>query len=113
MVSLAMLLLIFFFPADYTIISRSQKAIEAGRLFPVMWLIWLLALFSFALNNVFADRWYINDGLQMPQFKKYLPSLLGVPALISFGWFLYSWLKATEYFRKVVQIFYPVTIPDL
>ena len=108
--SFASLMVILFLPGNYAIFIRNITVIEAGKLFPVMWFIWVMALFAFGLNNVFADKWYINDNIQMPQIKKYLPSLLGLPALISFIWFLYSWLKYLPGFNGVVQILHSVAI---
>ena len=91
--SFIILLVIFLLPGRYSIFLAGKTGLGAGKLFVVMWFIWLTSLLAFALNNIFADRWYLNENLHMSQFKKYLPSLLGLPALVSFIWVVYTWLK--------------------
>ena len=91
--SFAVLVVIFISPANYTIFIFDKTGLGPGKLFGVIWLIWITALLAFALNNIFADKWYMDENLRMNQLQKYLPSLTGIPAFISFVWFLYTWLK--------------------
>ena len=91
------LLVAFFLPGEYSIFIWSNEGVGAGRLFPIMFFIWIAAIIAFAINNVFADKCYIDHNLKMRSAQKYLPSLLGLPALLSFVWFLYTWIKQTPF----------------
>jgi hypothetical protein len=65
-----------------------------GVLFPVLLIAWTLALFGFAVNNVDIDRSILDKNApKMSGLKKYLPTILGLPAYISFMWFIIRWYK--------------------
>lgn len=91
--SFASLVIIFLLPDHYSIFIRNKAGLDAGKLFPLMWLIWLTALAAFAVNNIFADSIFYQDDLRMSRFKKYLPTFLGLPAFISFIWTVFCWIK--------------------
>ncbi len=91
--SIVLLTLIFFLPGEYSIFVSNKSGRDVGVLFPVMLLIWMLALAAFALNNVFVDKCYIDNNIRMHPLVKYLPSLFGAPVLFSFIWFLYTMMK--------------------
>ena len=50
------------------------------------------------MNNIFADKGYIDNNFRMPALLKYLPSLLGIPVFFSFVWFIYSWIRTSGLF---------------
>ena len=92
--SFIILLITFFLPGEYSIFISGREGATAGKLFPLMFFIWVASIIAFAMNNIFADKCYIDQNLKMPGIVKYLPSLLGIPAFLSFVWFLYTWIKA-------------------
>lgn len=91
--SVVILIITFFLPAHYSILSWSKDGADAGKLFPLMLFIWALSLIAFAMNNVFVDKCYVDDNLKMNSLVKYLPSVLSIPVFSSFIWFLFTWLK--------------------
>ena len=93
--SCASQVIILFLPDQYSIFIRNQSGLNGGKLFPVMWLIWLSSLAAFAINNIFADNLFYNENISMSGFKKYLPTFLGLPAFFSFMWTVYSWVKTS------------------
>jgi hypothetical protein len=92
-ISCTILFIIFLLPRSYSVFVWSKFRVDAGILFPVLMVSWTAALFGFALNNIFIDRSVTDKKLQMTAFIKCLPSLLGIPAFISFVWFIYRWYK--------------------
>ena len=98
------LLITFFLPGYYSTFRWGSQGADAGKLFPVMLLIWAISLVAFAMNNVFVDKCYVDNNLKMPALLKYLPSLLSIPSFISFIWFIYTLLRGSQLFRVVAQI---------
>jgi hypothetical protein len=92
--SCLLLLLVFFLPADFTVFIWTKTQVEAGVLFPVLLVSWTLALFGFAVNNVYIDKTILDkNAKKMTGIITYLPSLLGLPAFFSFLWFIVRWYK--------------------
>ncbi len=91
--SFLMLVIVFLLPGSYSIFILTRSGTAAGTLLPLMFIIWILSLSAFALNNVFADKCYISQDIKMHPLMKYLPSLLGVPVLGSFIWVVYKIIK--------------------
>ena len=89
--SCGLLVVMYLLPRTYGVFIWSKSGVDPGILFPVLLVSWTAALFGFALNNIFIDKSLIDKKVQMPESKKYLPSLLAIPAIISFGWFIYRW----------------------
>lgn len=81
-------------PAHYTVFDWSAAEVQAGVLFPVLLVSWTLALFGFLFNNIFIDRNLVEKGAKtLPPARAYLPTYLGLPAFISFCWFIIRWYK--------------------
>jgi uncharacterized membrane protein len=92
--SCVILLIIFILPDNFTVFSYTKSEVGAGVLFPVLLLSWTFALFGFAVNNVYIDKTILDkNAKRMPGLKTYLPTLLGLPAFISFLWFIIRWYK--------------------
>src|SRR5688500_15390340 len=91
--SVLLLLLVVLLPPAYSVFVWHKSARGAGTLLPLMFIIWILSLAAFALNNVFVDKCYITQNLEMHPLRKYLPCVLGAPALFSFVWFVYTFVK--------------------
>lgn len=92
-VSLLILIIIGFLPGHYSVFIWSKAGGNVGKLFPVMFFIWTLSLVAFAMNNIFVDKYYIDNHLQMRAVHRYLPSILSIPVFMSFIWFVFTWLK--------------------
>ena len=93
-VSCIILLVICFLPANYTVFNWTKTQVEAGVLFPVLLISWTAALFGFLFNNIYIDKSMMEkNAKQMNTFKSYLPSFLGLPAFLSFIWFIIRWYK--------------------
>jgi hypothetical protein len=92
--SCSILLVIFCLPSSVTVFSYNAKEVGPGILFPVLLLSWTCSLFGFAFNNIYIDK-SIGDkfAAKMSHFKLYLPSILGLPAFMSFIWFIIRWYK--------------------
>ncbi len=97
-ISTLILVIVILLPKNYTVFSLSEQGVDIGALFPVMLCIWILALIAFAINNVFVDKYYIDNNLKMHPFLRYLPSIIGIPVFISFIWFLCTWLVTNPHF---------------
>jgi len=95
--SCCLLGIICLLPSGYNVFVWGKAQVEAGVLFPVLLLCWTAALFAFALNNIFIDKAVADRGITMGTFLKCLPSLLNIPALLSFVWFIYRWCKGKPY----------------
>jgi hypothetical protein len=93
--SVVILLITFLLPGQYSIFTWGREGAGAGRLFPVMFIIWATSLVAFAMNNIFADKGYIDNNLKMPTLLKYLPCVLGIPSFVSFIWFIVTWMKGS------------------
>ena len=91
--SFLLLLLVFLLPPAYSVFVREKSGTGAGILLPLMFAIWILSLAAFALNNVFVDKCYISQNLNMHPLTRYLPCVFGAPALFSFVWFVYTFVK--------------------
>jgi len=93
-VSCLVLLIIFFLPDSYTVFNWSKSEVQAGILFPVLLLSWSTALFGFLFNNLFIDKNLMDkEAPTMQPMKAYLPTYLGIPAFISFLWFIIRWYR--------------------
>jgi hypothetical protein len=92
-ISCILLLVIFLLPDSFTVFKFTKTQVDNGVLFPVLLLSWMASLFGFALNNIFIDKHYSDNKPHMPGLKKYLPTLLGMPAFLSFVWFIFRWYK--------------------
>ena len=92
-VSCSLLIVIFLLSNTYGVFIWSKFRVDPGKLFPVLLLSWTAALLAFGLNNIFIDKSLIDKKVKMTDFRKHLPSLLVIPAFISFGWFIYRWYK--------------------
>lgn len=93
-VSCIILLVMCFLPDTYAVFNWSKTEVQAGVLFPVLLVSWTAALLGFLFNNIFIDRSLMERNVKpIPAFKAYLPSLLGIPAFISFIWFIVRWYK--------------------
>lgn len=91
--SVLLLLLVLLLPPAYSVFVWSKSGTGAGELLPLMFIIWILSLAAFALNNIFVDKCYISQNLNMHPLRKYLPCVFGTPALFSFIWFVYTLVK--------------------
>ena len=91
--SFVLLMLVLFLPRQFSVFTWSKSGTSAGNLLPLMFIIWLLSLAAFALNNVFVDKCYISQDMKMHPLLKYLPSLFGMPVLFSFIWVVYRVVK--------------------
>jgi len=92
--SFTILIISLLLPASYSVFVWKKFGVDAGILFPVLLASWVMSLFAIAYNNIFADEIYLhktNEANEMRRLKKYLPSLLSLPALISFVWFCCRW----------------------
>src|ERR1700712_6078136 len=87
--SCCLLCTICLLPAAYSVFIWGVAQIDAGVLFPVLLMCWTAALFAFALNNIFIDKAVADRSIKMGTFLKCMPSLLNIPALFSFVWFIY------------------------
>lgn len=91
--SCCLLCVSFFLPQSYTVFIYTKFRVDAGVLFPVLLVSWTTALFGFLLNNIFIDKSITDKKIQMSNFMKGLPSLLGIPSFLSFVWFIFRWYK--------------------
>lgn len=91
--SIILLILIIFSPTEYMVLQWSNLIFSAGILFPLLMFSWICALFALALNFVHAERLFIEQEDRIPRRKKYLPSLMCIPAVLSFFWFCYKFFK--------------------
>ena len=91
--SCILLAIIFLLSNTYGVFIWNKLRVDPGVLFPVILLSWATALFAFGLNNIFIDKSLLNKEVKMTDLRKHLPSLLVIPAFISFGWFIYRWYK--------------------
>lgn len=91
--SLALLTAILMLPASFSVFVWNKVGVDAGILFPFLMISWVTSVVSVAYNNIFIDRLVLYKGIEMRRTKRYLPSLLSMPALISFVWFCYRWYR--------------------
>jgi hypothetical protein len=91
--SFALLITSLLLPASYSVFIWKKFTVDAGILFPVLLVSWIAAVLAVAFNNIFVDEMYMYKKIEMKRRKKYLPSLLGLPGLISFVWFCYRWYR--------------------
>jgi hypothetical protein len=92
--SCLLLLLVMLLPDNFTVFSYEDKQAGMGVLFPVLLVSWTLALFGFAVNNIYIDKTIVDSkAKQMSNPKTYLPSMLGIPSYFSFVWFIIRWFK--------------------
>jgi len=88
------LLIVILLPNNFTVFTYTKTQAGMGILFPVLLVSWTLALFGFAVNNVYIDKSIVDKNApKMGGFKTYLPTILGLPAYISFLWFIVRWFK--------------------
>ena len=88
------LLIVMLLPNNFTVFTYTRIQVGMGVLFPVLLVSWTLALFGFAVNNVFIDKSIIDKNApKMSGLKTYLPTILGLPAYVSFLWFIVRWYK--------------------
>ena len=88
--SIIFLLLIILSPTEYMVLEWKNLIFSAGILFPFLLFSWICALFSLALNFVYAERLFIIQEKIVSKRKKYIPAMLCIPAIISFFWFCYK-----------------------
>jgi|GEM_PF-1302781 len=92
--SCSILFIIVLLPGNFTVFTYTKTQIGMGVLFPFLLIAWTLALFGFAVNNVYIDKSIVDkDAKKMSGLKMYLPTILGLPAYISFLWFIIRWYK--------------------
>ena len=91
--SVLLLLLVVLLPPAYSVFVWGTAGTGAGKLLPLMFVIWILSLAAFGFNNVFIDKYYISQNLDMHPLRRYLPCVFGAPALFSFIWFVYTFVK--------------------
>ena len=72
------------------VLQWEKLIFSPGTLFPFLLLSWACALSSLALNFIYAERLYIIHGVAASKRKKYFPSLLCIPAIISFFYYCFK-----------------------
>ncbi|MEP7163563.1 MAG: hypothetical protein ABI741_02655 [Ferruginibacter sp.] len=92
-VSMVFLVFVAFSPSEYMVLQWENLIFSAGILFPFLLFSWVCALFSIALNFIYAERLFFIHEVASPKRKKYLPALLCIPAILSFFWFCYKFYK--------------------
>jgi hypothetical protein len=78
-------------PASCKVFVWKKMGVDPGILFPVLLICWTTSLLAVAFNNIFVDAIYMEDAVNIKGIKKYIPSILSLPGLISFIWFCCRW----------------------
>ena len=96
--SCIVLLFVCFLPSNYSVFVWMKQQVQPGILFPVLLVSWTLSLLGFAFNNIYIDKSLFDKvAKKMPAHKTYLPTLLGIPAFLSFIWFVIKWFKSAKW----------------
>ncbi len=83
---------IIFSPSEYMVLKWDKLVFSAGILFPLLLFSWIGGLLAIALNFVYSEKLFIEGAKPIRRGKKYLPSFLSIPAVLSFCWFCYKFL---------------------
>ena len=83
-------LIVFLSPSDYYILTEKSGRLEDGFMFPVVLISWSLSCIAGAFNFIYIDRLHMVKYIPIPRTKKILPSILCIPAAISFFWFCFK-----------------------
>ena len=95
--SCVILLVVMLLPDNYTVFVWVKSQVGPGVLFPVLLISWTTALIGFACNNIYIDKsLFDKNAKKMPPLKTYSPTLLGIPAFLSFIWFVFKWYKGGD-----------------
>ena len=90
--SLIILVISALLPTSCSVFVWSEDRVGPGVLFPVFLAGWLSSLFAVAISNIFINPIYSQDAIKIEGLKKYTPTLLSIPGLVSFLWFCCRWL---------------------
>ncbi len=74
-------------PDEYYIFSRKDGVLKEGILFPIILFSWAISCFAGAFNYVYIEKLHLVKYIPIARIRKFLPSLLCIPACLSFLWF--------------------------